>query len=263
MKQTHHLSQTQEKLIRSLRLSKFRQREGLFVAEGSKLLQELLPVFHCRLLVGTPELVNPLLDAPHNTIQEVVYLPESYRFSSISNLQTPRPILALLEMPDSKSLVVPKANVLLLDGIQDPGNVGSILRSAAWFGLQYIWSVHDTADFFSPRVVQAAMGAHAYLHFTRHTSVSSVLESIKQQGTPVVGAFLDGTPLWQYTPPKQPWILVVGNEGNGISPTVATAVSQKITIPQGANNQSGGGESLNVAAASAILIAHLTRPTSR
>ena len=275
---SHHLSERQKKLIRSLSLPKFRKQEGLFVAEGEKILREMLPAFRCRLLVGDQALITPLLEGSVRPIDEVVFLPGAFHFPAISALQNPRPVLALLELPEpTPAPGLPTTPIVCLDGVQDPGNVGSILRTCSWFGIREVWCSLQTADPYAPRAVQAGMGALAYLRVRRTESLAREIAPLRAAGIPVLGTFLQGQNLYhtEPLPPGKPFLLVMGNEGKGISPEVARLTTRQITIPAlstppetpsiGSDGpftmQPGQCESLNVAAAAAVLLSKLSDPS--
>lgn len=151
------LSVNQIKFLRSLRERKYRLREQAFAVEGPKLVGEMLPFYRCRMLVGTAAMLRAV-STPHDA--EVVELPESFDFKRISTQTTPQPLMAVFDLPAEPEPVV-EGLTLLLDGVQDPGNVGTILRTADWFGIRHVWLGTGSADVFSPKVVQASMGALA------------------------------------------------------------------------------------------------------
>lgn len=258
------LSNKDRKLIRSLASSKGRRAEGLFVAEGHKLIADLLPAFTCELMVATRDsfLDLALSDAEAQRIGRTVLLPESYDFSAISSLKTPRPLLALFRYNEPQDAVsIPTRATLLLDSVQDPGNVGTILRTADWFGIRDVWCTEGTADCFAPKVVQATMGALARIKLFRIAEDSSLWASIRGENIPVVGAFLEGKTLSQCRLPgiDAPSIIVMGNEGNGISATIAQYVTEAVTIPPGCPDMPHV-ESLNVAIATAVILSRLVTP---
>ncbi len=252
------LSQRDKKRITALKQRKERLAERLFVAEGSKLIEELLVAFPCRLLVTT---ASEYVRVEHlGWIERVVLLPDSYDFGSISSQRSPRPMIALLELPPSCSSYCLDAPTLLLDNVQDPGNVGSIIRSADWFGIRHILTTEGTADPFSPKVVQATMGALARVRVTPIGDLSSLFAEVKQRQIPLLGTFLDGENIFKMKPFSRaiPYIIVMGNEGQGISPCIAEQVTHRLTIPSSAPDGMQV-ESLNVAAATAIVLSYLRR----
>lgn len=252
----HSLSQSKIKLIRSLHHTKGRKEHKLFIAEGSKLLEEMLSSHTCALLIGTEKWVAPLWEKYQGQIEEVILLPESYSFASISTLQTPRPVLGLLYMPDYTPTLPIESPVFFIDGVQDPGNVGSILRTCNWFGIKEVWATMETADPYAPRTMQSTMGALSYMKVLRSSEAYLwVEEAMRHSSVELLGTFLDGVPLASVCPPQAcPYILAVGNEGNGISRQIAQLTTTRITIPPVGEHHC---ESLNVAAATAVLLAHL------
>ena len=236
------LSVNQIKFLRSLRERKYRLREQAFAVEGPKLVGEMLPFYRCRMLVGTAAMLRAV-STPHDA--EVVELPESFDFKRISTQTTPQPLMAVFDLPAEPEPVV-EGLTLLLDGVQDPGNVGTILRTADWFGIRHVWLGTGSADVFSPKVVQASMGALARVEPT----------PLKNTVDTLAGQSLYEAPLPNFT---EPAILVLGSEGHGISPEVAAEITDRLTIPASGLSVKGHTESLNVAIAAAILCSEWRR----
>lgn len=255
-----HLTERERKLISSLAMAKFRKRENLFVAEGAKLVEELLPHLTCRLLVGTPEWLSTLAIRSRVPIPKMVETTEEeFARWGISQWVTPRPLLALFEIPEEPLTLLPSPRILLLDGVQDPGNLGTLLRCADWFAIDQVWLSPGSADPFAPRAVQATMGALAHVPLRRFASYED-LASALPQGVEMIGAFLDGVPYFSLDAEalrSQGFVLVLGNEGNGISSFLESRVSLRTTIPA---LRSGACESLNVSTAGAILLSQICRP---
>lgn len=224
-------TKNQIKIIRSLADKKGRAEHGLFVVEGEKLITEM---------------VRSSLE-----IEEIYRVNENclrMDMERMSSLKVPTRELAVIRMP--KFDFAPSAWRLALDGVQDPGNVGSIIRTADWFGINTIYASPDTADCFNPKVVQATMGAIARVR----VEYGPLVERLKEEQGPIYGTFLDrSTTIYSIAAPKA-GILVFGSEGRGISPEVAQLVTDRVMIPR-----AGGGESLNVGAAAAICVALLTK----
>lgn len=248
------LSKAKIKLIRSLDAKKFRREEQLFVAEGPKVVGDLLTAFPCRLLAAT---ATWLEGHPEVRADEVcVVTDEELRRASF--LQHPQEVLALFQLPTAGSAPLPDGRdelLLALDDVQDPGNVGTILRIADWFGIRHVVCSPATADAFSPKVVQATMGALARVSIAV-CDLPSWLHALPQ-GTPVYGTFLDGDNLYG-RPLAMHGVIVMGNEGNGISAAVERCVTERLFIPSwpaGAETS----ESLNVAVATAIVAAEFRR----
>ncbi len=169
----------------------------------------------------------------------------------ISSLNTPQEVIALVEIPDRGELQLQSLSgfTLMLDGLQDPGNLGTIIRTADWFGISTIICSEDTVDVYNPKVVQASMGSLSRINVW-YTDLLLLLPQIKQ---PVFGAVLNGENIYQTDFGTEGFILL-GNEGNGIRPEIQQLIGRKITIPQ-----SGKAESLNVAIAAAVFCNEISR----
>ena len=246
------LSKAKIKLIKSLEMKKFRQSEGLFVAEGPKVVGDLLPHFHCRLLVATDKW---LLDNPKPKADEIIVATDE-ELQKASFLKSPQRVLALFETPAPSTIETADSSlVLALDDIQDPGNLGTIIRIADWFGVRQIVCSQGTVDAFSPKVVQATMGAIARVGI-HYTKLDSWIESLAKT-IPVYGTFLNGKNIYD-EPLSENGVIVMGNEGKGISPAVEKYISRRLFIP---NYPKGveTSESLNVAVATAITCAEFRR----
>lgn len=250
------LSKAKIKLIQSLEHKKKRREEQLFVAEGPKVVGDLLPYFTCHLLVATSSWLarNPQIKA--SEIIEVT--PDELRKASF--LKTPQEVIALFALPraTAPASIAATELCLALDDIQDPGNLGTIIRLADWFGIRHIFCSIGTTDAFSPKTVQASMGAIARVsvHYTNLTELLTTLRDT-HPSTPIYGTFLDGNNLYQESLSTH-GIIVMGNEGNGISPSTEQLVTHKLFIP---NYPEGcpTSESLNVAIATAITCAEFRR----
>ena len=238
------LSKNQIKLIKSLESKKFRKREGLFVAEGPKVVGDLLRAGYQPHAIFSTE---PRPDA------ELITDDELHR---ISFLQHPQEILAVFHIPtpqESSNFHLPSDICLALDGVQDPGNVGTIIRIADWFGITHIYCSPDTADVYNPKVVQATMGSLAHVQIT----YCDLVPLLREAAVPVYGTLLDGQDIYQQ-PLSREGVIVMGNEGNGISPEVRQLVSHKLLIPN-FNKNTETAESLNVAIATAITCSEFRR----
>ena len=243
------ISKAQVKLVRQLEMKKHRQCEGLFVAEGPKVVGDLIAVgFSPRQLFATAEWLNSnLLQCPY---QEV----SNDELCTLSFLQHPQHVLAIFPLPHNQSFINRHSSsiILALDGIQDPGNLGTIIRIADWFGIDSIVCSTDTADAWSPKVVQATMGSIA-----RVSIVYTDLKKYLNHATlPIYGTLLDGDNIYQQELPNEA-IIVMGNEGNGISPEIRQLVTHRLLIPP----FRPGAESLNVAIATAITCSEFRRMT--
>lgn len=249
------LSKAKLKYIRSLELKKNRRAEAAFVAEGPKVVGDMLPAFPCRLLVATEEwhAAHPMAKAT----EKVTVAPDELTRASF--LKTPQEVLAVFAMGSEEacsSSVVEQELCLALDDVQDPGNLGTIIRLADWFGIRHIFCSPATADAYNPKVVQATMGALARVK-VHYSPLVPLLEELKGRDVPLYGTFLDGENLYEKSLAPH-GLLIMGNEGNGISPEVASYVSERLLIP----NYPAGvetSESLNVATATAIICAEFRR----
>ena len=232
------------KFIKSLSQKKFRDSSGLFVAEGEKLVAEAL--------------------ASRFTVEKVYRKADigEAAMARISSLSSPSPTLALVRRPDDllRDEVPAKGLFLALDGIRDPGNLGTILRIADWFGIDAVFASPDTVDVFNPKVVQATMGAIFRVRF-HYTEIPAFCKGVLSAGGNVYGTFLDGENLYQKSlsnGEERPSVIVIGNEANGISPAVAATVSDRLCIPPFAAGDPGS-ESLNAAVATAVTVAEFRR----
>lgn len=233
------------KSIRSLEQKKTRDETGLFLAEGHKLVDDLLPLLPCRMLLHTSDWQPAVPLPPHTESQEV----SQETLERASLLRNPQAVLGVFEQPNIrfKPEDVQRSLLLALDTIQDPGNMGTILRIADWFGIKRVLCSPGTVDVYNPKVVQASMGAIGRIEVL-YTELTAFLPAT---GMPVFGTFLEGEPIALVNLPAE-GIIVMGNEGNGISPEVEACVTRKLHIPAYPPGASGS-ESLNVAVATAIV----------
>lgn len=237
------ISKEKIKHIRSLQRKKHRDIHQQFVIEGAKMIKEAID--------HAPESIIEI----YGTSPLPFKLPNSIPFheinskelSQLSSLKTPQPQIALctyLPRPTHRP------NFLIaLDTIQDPGNFGTILRLASWFGVNYIMASNDTVDLYNPKVIQASMGAI----FTVNVVYVDLSEELKNTDLPIYGAVLEGENVYKKEL-KREGIILMGNEGNGIHQDILPFVSSPITIPK-----FGHGESLNVAMATAIILSEFIR----
>jgi TrmH family RNA methyltransferase len=248
------LSKAKIKLIQSLELKKKRREESLFVAEGPKVVGDLLPYFTCRMLVATADWLggHPFLQA--DEIIEVTN--EELRKASF--LKTPQEVLAVFELPSPflPTDIAQETLCIALDDVQDPGNLGTIIRIADWFGIKHILCSVGTTDAFSPKTVQATMGAMARVEIY-YTDLFFALQRCRDLGVSVYGTFLDGESVYDKELQSN-GVIVMGNEGNGISEDIGNLVTDRLLIP---NYPLGEvtSESLNVAVATAIICSEFRR----
>ena len=258
------ISKNQIKFIRQLEQKKFRRREGLFVAEGTKVVGDLLAHYQPHSLFATPDWLasNSVPEPSRSVVPEpvegqdgpIVTEVSPEELSRISFQQHPQQVLALFPIPSHPFTFSPLHLSLALDGIQDPGNLGTIIRIADWFGIQTIFCSEDTVDAWNPKVVQATMGSIARVNII-YTSLVELIDTLPDD-YPVYGTLLDGDNI--YTQPLTPHgLIVMGNEGNGISPEIRQKVNHRLLIPSYRTDDTA--ESLNVAIATAITCAEFRR----
>ena len=249
------ISKNQQKLIHQLDKKKFRLREGLFVAEGPKVVGDLIRAgIAPEMLFAT----NEFLSEPstiYSSLQSkgALRLVTAEELHRVSFLQHPQQVLGLFPLPEPTTETPQKGHLYIaLDGVQDPGNLGTIIRLADWFGIDTIFCSDDTADAWSPKVVQATMGSIARVKVV-YTDLIALLRATP---LPVYGTLLDGTDIYREELSKD-GIIVMGNEGNGISPEVRELVTRRLLIPP--FRQDDTAESLNVAIATAITCSEFRR----
>lgn len=243
------ISKSRIKHIRSLQLKKFRDEHDEFIVEGEKMVLEALglPAGIIDSIYHTAAFPIPAEAAARQTFLEVT----EAELKQISALQTPNKALAVLKKPELTAKQ--EKFYLALDGVQDPGNMGTLMRLADWFGIPEILCSQTTVDCYNPKVVQATMGA-LYRVQVRYVDLKSHLEKL---GLPVYGALLSGENVYSQ-PLKAEGVLVLGNEGFGISAEIQEIIDRPVHIPR-----LGGAESLNVSTAGAILLAEFFRDALR
>lgn len=243
------------RLIRSLVLKKNRLAEGLFVAEGEKLVIDLIESqLSLREIFCTQEILTRLVNINPDLITEL----KVGEMERITALKSTPDIIALFEIP-KRGLnweEIKDGLSLVLDSVQDPGNMGTIIRLADWFGIKNIISSEDSADLFNPKTVQSTMGAIARIK-VHYLSIKDFLAIAIKLKIPVYGTFLEGENLFT-TELTSNGIVVMGNEGKGISKEIEALISRKIKIPPYPENNTGS-ESLNVAVAASIVCAEFRR----
>ena len=246
------LSKNRIKYIHSLEQKKHRKAEGVFLAEGPKLINDLLGKFACPLLVATAEWLSA---HPHPDSEEIIEATEE-ELARASLLCAPQQVLAVFRHPqEAADFAAPTRSLCLaLDGVQDPGNLGTIIRLADWFGIEHVFCSPDTVDVYNPKVVQATMGSilRVNLHYT---SIPDLIRRL--DGAPIYGTFLEGDNIYS-SPLSSNGLIIMGNEGNGISREVENLVTHKLHIPNFPANRPTS-ESLNVAVATAIVCAEFRR----
>jgi TrmH family RNA methyltransferase len=256
------ISSAQSKLIRSLRQKKFRDQHQLFLVEGEKMVLELIAddaenQFLIKEIFATEEWIEregTFLDAQKARICEATMA----EIKKVSNLVTPQPVIALVSRPgyhfDAENLL--NIPVLAFESIRDPGNLGTIIRTADWFGIRQIVCTPDSTDLFNPKVVQSTMGAIARVQ-VHYLEIETLLNSLALKGKTIFGTFLNGENIYQTSLGTDPLILF-GNESHGLTNRFNPFVHQRIAIPS-FSAQGKGSESLNVASSVAVVCSELRR----
>lgn len=239
------------KLIQSLASVKGRREAGAFLAEGTRCVVDSLPHFGLRALYCTAAWAGE-----HPAEAAEASIVERREIERMSLQRSPQPVLAVFDLPEIPSYAYTGEMALALDAVQDPGNLGTIIRLADWFGIRDILAGPGTADAFQPKVVQATMGALARVRVHR---VDNLAAALRESGAPVAGTFLDGDDLYaaELNLERLP-IVVMGNEGNGISAEVEAEVDCRLKIPSFPPGRPTS-ESLNVAMATGIIVSELLR----
>ncbi len=253
------ISKSQVRYVQSLRMSKFRKEHGAFIAEGEKLAEELLQSgFGIRQLFALPDWIQRnqnRLDTLKISAQEV----SEAELGRISGLVTPNKVLAVVAIPQG----LPQADlgehplVLVLDRIQDPGNLGTMIRTADWFGIGQVFCSEGTADLYNPKVVQSTMGSICRVRVS-YGMMGEVLGMLKAQRYTIYGAMTGGESVYDI-PASFPAALLIGNESQGISHELHSLLDHQVGIPQ----VSSGAESLNAAVAAGILCSEFARRKAR
>lgn len=257
-KQVRMISKNKIKYIRSLELKKNRNKEGVFVAEGHKVVDDLLALQPALLIVATAEWIKGKQLGAETEVIEVT----DEELKKVSFLQHPQQVLAVFRQDQATAIdsfgfsgIDTTELSLALDGVQDPGNLGTIIRIADWFGITHIYCSQDTADVYNPKVVQATMGSIARVK-VEYGNLLGLVESLSAD-VPVYGTLLDGENIYQQ-PLENRGLIVMGNEGKGISPALAQKVNRRLLIPNFPEGRPTA-DSLNVAIATAITCAEFRR----
>ena len=239
------VSQSQIKLITSLEQKKARTKKRLFIVEGIKGISEILASHYELDSLFTIEEIFDVPASKTNLIKEV-------ELKKISRLKTPQIAVALFKIPEVKSPDL-DGLILALDGVRDPGNLGTIIRLCDWFGVKTLLCSRDSVDCYNPKVVQASMGSITRVQVV-YLDLSQVIKDNPE--IPVLGTFLEGENLYEANFPSN-GILILGNEANGISKDLEMMISRKLNIPQFGDSQNT--ESLNVAMAAAVFLGEFRR----
>ena len=248
------ISRNLAKYSHSLELKKNRKKEKAFVAEGGKIVEELLPHFQPLVILGLSSWMDAQAWDSISPCERYTVTHEE--LERVSFLQHPQQVIAVFALPDEAASFEIANNqlYLALDGVQDPGNMGTIIRIADWYGIKTIICSETTADAYNPKVVQASMGSIARVRMI-YTPLQPLLSSLPQH-YPVYGTLLHGENIYTTQLTKH-GIIVMGNEGNGIGKETQQHITRSLTIPR--FNADEGPESLNVAIATAIVCSEFRR----
>jgi len=245
------LSKSQISLLKSLHHKKFRSEQGLFLVEGYKSVNEFIDsAYPIEAIYHTAAIDPNLLKLSQKMNFNEISLND---LEKISTLKTPQDIIALVKIPEwpvlNEDMLEQKFSIVL-DGIQDPGNMGTIIRTADWFGIKHIICSADTVDVYNPKVIQATMGSIAHVN-VYYTGIEAFF--LKKIKLPIFGALFNGASIYN-TNFGNEGLVIMGNEGNGLRPEIIKLVQHAVTIPR-----KGSAESLNVGIATAIFCSEINR----
>lgn len=258
----HMISSSQAKLIRSLRQKKYRDLHRLFLVEGEKIVLELAGAqaengLQVQEIFASPEWIES--KASSHPSQKIRFSESSYaEIKKLSNLVTPQAVIALVSIPARHFRVdaIIRSPVLAFESIRDPGNLGTIIRTADWFGIEHVVCTPDSTDLYNPKVVQSTMGAIARVQ-VHYQELEPLLAGKELKNKKVFGTYLEGENIYQTRLDPDPLILF-GNESHGLSGALEPYIHQKISIPSFSQGETGP-ESLNVASSVAIVCSELRR----
>lgn len=255
------ISKNKIKFIKSLQIKKIRDQERLFIIEGDKLVKEFLSAqVPIMMIVAKAEFLSGLPSdlTKHVSEKEVVSYKE---LKQISTLKTPHNALAVVRMPETNLNISEILNELCvaLDFIQDPGNMGTIIRAAGWFGIKNIICSTDCVDVYNPKVIQASMGALLHVN-VYYEDLKQIFIAAKERSVPVFGTLLEGSSIYNHKLNKK-GIILLGNESKGVSADLMEFVTEKIKIPK-FSSATEGIDSLNVGMAAAIVFSEFLRKSA-
>ncbi len=252
------LSKNQIKLISSLQKKKFRDQHQLFVAEGNKLVTDLIEAnTDIEYLIHTNEWHQENSISTKLKANQIIET-DSIQIKKISSLKTPSSVIGVFKMPSQKidESSVQESLSIVLDDVRDPGNLGTIIRVADWFGIKHIFCSPDTVDLYNSKVIQATMGAISSVKVC-YTPLKSLLLNYKSADFPIYGTFLEGEIIYKCELAKKGFI-IMGNEGKGVSSEIQELVTNKLYIPDFPCGEAAS-ESLNVSVATSIICSEFRR----
>jgi RNA methyltransferase, TrmH family len=256
------ISRNKAAYLISLRKKKIRDEEKLFVIEGDKIVREFLEAkIRVKILVALPDFLNSLPVFHKQGIGEIIPATND-DLKRISSLTTPHNALAVIEMTepirDPADLKI--GLTIALDCVQDPGNLGTIIRSAAWFGIKNIFCSEDCADVYNPKVIQASMGAILHVNVI-YTSLHDLLKAARDENIKIYGALMEGASIYSHKLGSS-GIILLGNESKGISEDLLPYITDRIMIPK-LTEARQGIDSLNVSMAASVILSEFTRGRGR
>jgi len=253
------LSQNQHKFIRSLQFKKGRDLENRFLVEGVRLCEEVLNSDHQvnYLIISETlrhsERILQLLEKSRAR-KLPIYVTDEKKFNTLSDTQTPQGIACVAAKKEQPADLKSGSLLLGLDAIRDPGNMGTMIRTADWFGLDGIFASADTVDIYNPKVIRGTMGALFHVPVKENVTLYDELVVLKQNNFKIIGTVSeDGIPLAQFKK-QEKTVLLIGNEAQGLAPELDSIIDSNICI-----TRKGKGESLNAAIAAGIFLYHLTK----
>lgn len=247
------LSKNRVKYINSLKIKKYRQLHEAFIVEGSKSVLELLASeFEIEFVLSTPDFQQKYASilSDHQSVVETVTLKE---LEGLGSFQTNDSCIAVAKTKENRFLKAETQEyALVLDDVRDPGNLGTIIRVADWYGVNKIICSPDSTDFYNPKVIAASKGSFTRVNMF-YTDLPAFLDK-NAKGRNILGAFLDGDSIYEHAFSSEGGYIVMGNESNGVGPAVESYITHRITIPR-----IGEAESLNVGIATAVMLDNLRR----
>ena len=251
------LSKTRLGRYAALRQKKHRDAEKLFLVEGEKCVRELAGTYEPEALIATRQWLDTHTD--YASCFGPVLLADSKKMQRLSSLSTAPEVIAVMKMPPLPQTLspLPRGLYLAIDGVQDPGNLGTIIRTADWYGIGTVFASHETVDLYNSKTVQATMGSMSRVRVT-YTDLSSLFTA--NPALPVYGTLLDGDNIYRQELSDSGFI-VMGNEGNGLSDAIRRMVTHRLLLPPYGNEPHA--ESLNVGIATALVVAEFRRRTAK
>lgn len=245
-----NLSRTKKALYGNLRTSKMRRRHGLFTVEGLKAVEDTAGFYEPMALICVEG--TGIADNLRSKFREVYEITAS-DMKSMSSFTTPSEVMGVFRIPEPRDFEIDHDKLyVLLDGVRDPGNLGTIIRTCHWFGVYTVLASHDCVDCYNPKVVQASMGSLGAVNVI-YTDLQQLIRS--NQDMPLYGTLLEGEDIFKADLSPRGFI-VMGNEGSGLSDEIRSMVKMPLTIPPATDNH---GESLNVAIATAIVLSQIVK----